>query len=134
MASLSQFAARMRQHGRNVERNTDRIVAEAAGIILQTVVLATPVDTGRARGGWLVGLGGPPSSQDLKDADGASTIANGRSKIAQRKADQTIFLSNSVEYIDELNKGTSAQAPANFVEMSVLAGLRAIAGKRVLRR
>ena len=52
---------------------------------------ATPVDTGRARDGW--------------HAEYIGDVYNIR---------------NPVEYIDKLNEGSSKQAPAHFIENTVL--------------
>jgi len=60
-------------------------------VMTQALRNATPVDTGKARDGW----GILPIGDDFK-------------------------VYNNVEYIDKLNEGTSKQAPANFIETTVL--------------
>lgn len=52
--------------------------------------LATPVDTGRARGGWVSTAPSAPYQPGVVE--------------------------NNVEYIEALNNGHSQQAPANFIE------------------
>lgn len=100
----------------------------------QTVVSSTPVDTGRARGNWQVSLGFPVvEEQDLVDKAGTVTIAAGAAVIRSRQSGQTIFISNNVPYIGRLNQGSSSQAPANFVEMAVMDGIRALNGQTITR-
>ena len=70
---------------------------EAANLALQThrfteaVAKATPIDTGKARNGWVA----------EKTRDGFE-------------------VKNEVEYIEYLNQGSSKQAPAHFIEMTAL--------------
>jgi hypothetical protein len=109
--------------GKLISDAVDRVVIQLAGNIVQRVVLATPVDTGRARGGWLAGVGSAPSGQGTKDASGGSTISRAKSGMSSRTGDQTIYISNNVVYIGRLNAGSSAQAPSNFVAQAVKAGL-----------
>jgi len=80
-------------------------------------VLATPVDTGRARGNWLVGLNFPVEAEaESEDRGGGSTIAAGNADIARARAVDDIWLSNNLPYITKLNEGSSFQAPVGFVE------------------
>jgi len=134
MADLPTFARRIRRRAREIETNTDKLVALTAGVIDQTVVLATPVDTGRARGNWQVSIGSPiTEAVDELSPGGSEAIATGKAVIRSRKPGQTIFISNNVAYIEALNEGSSSQAPANFVELAVLAGIRALNGQRIVR-
>lgn len=134
MASLAVFARRIRALARRMPDNVDKIVKQAAIAVDQAVVLATPVDTGRARGGWQVGLGGP-STEDLGllDQSGAAAIARNNGAILTRRLGQDIFISNNVEYIGFLNEGSSSQAPAGFVELAVQAGVAAVKSGRALK-
>lgn len=85
---------------------------------LRLLVLTTPVDTGRARGGWIVSINEPSDEvKDRTDKSGSGTISEGTSAILQmQKLFSTVFITNNVHYIVYLNQGTSKQAPGNFVE------------------
>ncbi len=134
MATPAQFAKRMRQLADRVEVRAGKVVVQTAQIISQTVILATPVDTGRARANWQVGLGAPVTVETAEtDRSGGSTIARNEARLRLRKSEKTIFLSNNVDYISDLNAGSSSQAPANFVELAVQAGLLFLKSKRILR-
>lgn len=134
MASLSEFARRIRVLAMRVETGTNALVIKTAGAVDQTVVLATPVDTGRARANWQVGIGSPvKQATDETDPNGQPTISRNGSRISSRKAGDTIYLSNNVAYIGYLNQGSSAQAPAGFVEQAVAQAVRTIHSTRVLR-
>lgn len=135
MATLKQFARRIRQRGRDVETGADAVVRATAIAINQAVVSATPVDTGRARANWIVGLGAPVRQDtEATDPGGGDTISSNNNKIGQRRGDSDVYLSNNLDYINDLNQGTSAQAPAGFVEQAVMAGVRAVERIKLLRR
>lgn len=128
----------MRKRGDTVVSNSDRLVRKVALAVDGTVVLATPVDTGRARSNWQVELNGP--AEGVRDAyapgEGGSTggpnareaIAQGRAAIAQYRGgdNASIHITNNLPYIGRLNEGSSAQAPAGFVESAVQVGVRAV--------
>lgn len=131
----SQFARRMRQIARDIEPAAGNLVNQTAGVILATVVPATPVDTGRARGNWQVNVGSSIFSEiERLDQTGASTIAQGQGEIASRKSGQSVYIVNNVGYIGRLNEGYSAQAPAGFVELAVQSAIRHVRGARLLGR
>lgn len=141
---FGQFSRRIRIIADRVEANADRITREAALAIDQTVVLATPVDTGRARSNWIVSAGGPNEATREayvpgsglgrgEGANAAGAIAQGRRVIRSRpRGGGDIYVQNNLPYIGRLNEGSSAQAPANFVAKAVSTGLAAVRGRRVL--
>ena len=132
MASLGAFASRMRKRGKKVEKNVDKVITTVAGRALSAVVLSTPVDTGRARGGWTVGINSPVRSGKTLDPGGAATIARGKSTASRVKSGQKIYIANNVEYIGFLNDGSSAQAPKNFVQSAVRAAAATVRGAKVV--
>jgi len=134
MADLKTFARRIRAIGDRVEKNVDATVRKTAILINQTVISATPVDTGRARGNWFASVGSPITGDSTEtDKSGAGRISANNSKISGAKSGQTIFLSNNLPYIGKLNDGSSAQAPANFVEQAVQTATNFIRRSKVVK-
>lgn len=130
MADLKKFAERMRRMGQRVESNADALVREVALAVDATVVIATPVDTGRARANWQVNIDSPASGTvEAKDQSGQAAIAEGQAVIEKYKGNKSIHITNNLPYIGRLNEGWSAQAPSGFVEKAVLAGANAAANK-----
>lgn len=130
MATPKQFAANMRKHGRNVEKNAQAIVRKCALAVDAAVVISTPVDEGRARANWQVSLGSPASGTlDTLDPSGQATVAKGASTISSHTKG-AIHITNNLPYIGRLNDGWSAQAPAGFVTRAVLIGIAAIKGAK----
>ena len=91
------------------------VVQQVALDVDKGVVLQTPVDTGRARGGWNVGINNVNLSDTGEDKSGAKTIAENESTITRADHSDAIFISNNVDYIEELEKGSSDQAPQGMV-------------------
>lgn len=132
--SLAVFARRIRQRGRQVEQGADRITKQIAGLALTNVVLSTPVDTGRARGGWVVSNGAPSLEDPGRlDTIGTATIAAGQAEIAQRRSPQDIYLNNNVNYIVFLDQGSSGQVAENFVATGVARAVSAVENSRLFR-
>ena len=84
------------------------------------VVMATPVDTGRARGNWIVSLNAPTSYSTVNvSSSGSEAISQGAGVISTAKGDDDIYISNNLVYIQKLNDGHSKQAGKYFVERAV---------------
>lgn len=136
--NLRTFSRRMDVVGTNVADNTDRMMRKVALKVDSTVVLATPVDTGRARSNWIVNLDAeakgpieayePGEAQSTAAANARAALEQANKTIAQYKAGQTIHITNNLDYIGRLNEGHSAQAPAAFVEEAVHAGIATVKG------
>jgi len=98
------------------------------------LIMKTPVDTGRARGSWRVSIGSPVLNESgINDRTGSYALGVGASVINRVRNMQTIWLTNSVPYIEKLEQGHSNQAPSGMVsltmrEMAVLLRTIRIAG------
>ena len=136
MPNFKQFIANLDKRGQELEDNVGKAVRAVALEIDSAVVQSTPVDTGRARSNWIVQINssatGEVSSGSI-DRSGQGALSRGRSTIAGFKAgkDRSIHITNNVPYIGDLNNGTSAQAPANFVQAAVEAGATAVRNSRI---
>lgn len=94
----------------------------------------TPRDTGFARANWVPSVGTPsPSVEPLlrrpspgQVAEAAAAAAAGQQGILNyRLSEGSVFVTNGVVYIQKLNDGWSQQAPAAFVEASVVQAVAA---------
>jgi hypothetical protein len=81
------------------------------------VIRATPVDTGRARGNWQTSVGAPVNGEIAREGD-AAALAEVEAKTPQG-AGQITYLSNNLPYIDELENGSSKQAPEGMVRKNM---------------
>lgn len=111
----------------------------------QAIVLATPVDTGRARSNWLVTVGSPSGrtrepyapGERLgrgEQANAAGALDQARKAVATHSNLRDIWVVNNVDYIGKLNAGSSRQAPPNFVRLGISAGIAEAKRIRALKR
>ena len=107
---------RMKQHYENKITRAMKIgIVEA----LRQVTISTPVDTGRARWGWFLTINVPSNSTPPEGKYSAPKINERMQAIKDSfTVSDTLYLTNNVPYVPDLNNGTSKQAPARFVERS----------------
>ena len=93
----------------------------------------TPIDTTTASRSWIVSFAGSllgtgegqtfaredttPEAQAVREQAGLALLATWNIR------DGDILITNSAEYIERLNDGSSRQAPAGFVDLAILAGV-----------
>lgn len=145
MATLGQFARKMRITADRVGRNVNTLVKKVVLAVDQAVVISTPVDKGPARSNWQVSLGAPINQVISayapgdklglgEQANAAAALDQGRAAVARRREGQDVYITNNIPYIGKLNDGSSAQAPANFVEEAAMAGAQVVKNVRILGR
>lgn len=118
-----------------LERFTARIVRDITLEVTANLVEITPRDTGWAAANWIPRIGSPETTVAPRpDPDGTGVPA----AITRREAGiasvigyrdigrGAIFISNNVPYIGVLNDGSSAKAPAMFIQTSVEKAVRTI--------
>jgi hypothetical protein len=109
-----------------VRKDVEKGVKRIALLVLRNLISISPIDTGRFRGNWVVGIGNKNNASYAKRTR-SSAEKQGASRINQFKPFKTIFISNNLPYARRLNEGWSEQAPANFVSLAVK---RAAKGRR----
>ena len=106
------------QVGSEINRVLSKLVGKLATNITIELVNATPVQTGFARSNWIPTIGVPfvgvvGSREGVDYSVQLSAVAS----LAGYSLDRgNIYITNNVDYIDELNAGTSPEAQAGFVE------------------
>lgn len=107
---------RLKQHYENKITSAMKIgIVEA----LRQVTISTPVDTGRARWGWFLSVKVPSTETPPEGKYGVPKINERMQAINENfTVSDTLYLTNNVPYVPDLNNGTSKQAPARFVERS----------------
>lgn len=106
------------------ERTTRRVQEVRRGVSLKlfnSVILDTPVKTGRARGNWQVSTDKPIVGEiSREDASGRAVMAEVEAEVKKSDGDAPLFLSNSLPYIQKLEEGGSKQAPEGMVRRNVV--------------
>lgn len=109
------FALDLSKFKEKTENRSKAVFQKLALDIDRGVVLSTPVDTGRARGGWNVGINNVNLDEAEPDKTGRNTISANETMIQRADLDDVIFVSNNVDYIEYLEDGSSDQAPNGMV-------------------
>lgn len=131
MSTPEVFAQRIQKIANNVQTNANLLKRKVALYCQRELTYATPVKTGRARANWQVSLGAAITSPtDNTSSQSAIAVANG--VVSGSRPEQAIVIANSVPYINKLNEGWSAQAPAAFVEATINRSRRAFEGQSIL--
>jgi len=119
--SVLAFKKELRDLSDKLPEDTLRLALQKLALkALMGVVFKTPVDTGRARGGWQVELNGSSESDNERtDKGGTVAIAEGTRVINQVGPFDTIWIYNNVPYILRLEHGSSAQAPNGMVKVTL---------------
>lgn len=105
----------------------DLVVKKVAMDIAAQLVNRSPVDTGRFRANWRVGMGAPNMATSTStDKAGSSTVMAMTGAIDSYTTGQTIWLTNSLPYAQRLENGWSKQAPSGMVRLTILSWRRAV--------
>lgn len=142
MAPPAEFTRRLFALARNVELNSGEVIRDAVAAALVTLVRVTPVGgpptsprdphPGLARSNWQVLPGEGSAGAVVPVLSESETIARGLAAARVVPIDGAVTISNPLPYIDRLNAGSSAQAPANFVELALFASGAAAQRVRLL--
>lgn len=132
--SAREFAIDLKRFGQVTRKQAEVIFRKIALELDYAIVLATPVDTGRARGNWYPSIGAPSASADWesKDKSGTASIGKVTSTVSSAKLGSVVWLTNNLPYILPLENGHSKQAPSGMVDMN-LDRVAAKYGARVVR-
>lgn len=113
-----------REFGRLLQRagdKVDAVVRKAAIDVGTSLVMKSPVDTGRFRGNWQFGIG--KVNQDVSsevDKSGAASVGRIVAGVGQWGNYQTMFMTNSLPYAIRLEYGWSQQSPQGMVRITVI--------------
>ncbi|MCU9528735.1 HK97 gp10 family phage protein [Pseudomonas mosselii] len=87
--------------------------------ILQLILLASPVDTGRFRGNNIVSIGAPVYTVSAAvDPDSGETFERGLSVMSGLAPFTQVFIQNNLPYAVPLEDGQSKKAPAGIYGVS----------------
>ncbi len=134
--TLLTLANELDQLGDKIAKDASDLSVTVATAVVTDLALVTPVDTSEAISNWIVALGapsrqtiGPHFAGDFGSTFGASssqTISEAKAVLKAKAPGQAIYISNNLTYIEDLNNGSSRQAPAGFVERAELLGRKLV--------
>lgn len=136
MGTLQSLANKLENMAKDLAEKASKRSIRMATNILQELVYTTPVDTSTALSGWQISLKEPPSTTQYtffygskgstQGVSASAAMAVGIATLEAKQPGETVYISNLTDYIGELNRGSSAQAPAGFVERAVMIGKNSV--------
>ena len=128
---------------KNLPANVGKVVQDVAKAFLVTAADLTPVDTGAAISNWQVGINASPKGVLPPHVPGRfrstaienlnATIRAGLSTIDSGKPGDAYHIVNNIEYISDLDSGTSRQAPSGMTALAKLVAGRIPARAKVVK-
>jgi hypothetical protein len=107
------FSDDIKKFQRKTNLSMDVIVRKVTIDITNSLVRMSPVDTGRFRGNWMIGVGSPDvSTIEAVDKDGSTTVARITNAAGSLQAGGVVYITNSLPYARRLEYGWSQQAPS----------------------
>lgn len=136
------FATTMAARVARIRAGIEQTVKSVALDLHAQLVINTPIQTGQAKANWQMELGGGEGGSDsyLPDErllrppetiDWQAYSAEAVAAIEGYKAGQVIYVFNNLPYISALNRGSSRQAPAGFVESAVYSALNSVKQRNI---
>lgn len=118
---MADFSLAFKQLNDLTIKEIEDIIRKSVFDLTNSIIMDTPVDTGRARGNWFVSFDNPINSElDNLDKNGTSTISKAQSKIINNPIPQVYWIQNNLPYILRLEYGWSKQSPAGMVRRNIL--------------
>ena len=111
------FADSLAKYCKAAGEQIDTVVRKTALELQASMIEKSPVDTGRFKSNWQVGI----SAINTDTSAAAGSDPRGRALIALQgyKPGNTIWLTNSLPYAKRLENGWSKQAPAGMVRLTL---------------
>ena len=107
------FNSDIQRFSKKVDLSLDKVVRKVVFDAFGMVTKKTPVDTGRARANWMVSVRSIDRTVRLE--------ATRPNAISLKKGDgvNPIYITNSLDYIHDLESGTSKQARSGMVAVTI---------------
>jgi hypothetical protein len=117
---VSSFALDVSKWVEKAKGRADGVVRKVAFDMGAQIVDKSPVDTGRFRGNWFMGVDVRPSvSTEDTDKTGEKTTARMKLLGPQIFAGSVVYVANNLAYSMKLETGYSKKAPQGMVRVTV---------------
>jgi len=116
------FARDLRRFANLTSQKMETVVKASLVRIGTSVVVKSPVDTGRFRSNWLAAYGTADTTVSMSvDPSGQSSINRLKLSVQGLTFREYFYFTNSLPYAKGLEYGDSMQAPSGMVRVSVAA-------------
>lgn len=105
---------------KKLEVAIETVMQKLALDIHKGVTERTPVDTGRARASWQLGLGEMNAAVADEVPEGQTLPPPGPVDVSGIDGKRVVFITNNLPYAEPLENGHSQQAPAGMVSVTLI--------------
>lgn len=120
---MSKFTLDVKAFCEKAKKNPEIVMRQVSIKLFRSIILSSPVDTGRFRNNWFAGAGATPSPETTSYAGREGTAAvNRMTKVVSESRGYgwtELTLTNNLPYAQRLEYGWSKQAPFGMVRMNV---------------
>lgn len=114
------FSAQLQAFADMVEEDADQVFRIVATEVGESVIDATPIDTGRALSNWNAGINSPDDVyRETEDPLDAKTSKRLASEFQNLNFGDTAFITNATPHIPFLEYGSSKQSPSGMVRITL---------------
>ncbi|SEP80143.1 Bacteriophage HK97-gp10, putative tail-component [Treponema bryantii] len=106
---MGSWSMDLKKYAKAKEVEIKEVRKSYAFALYSSIVRKTPVDTGRARGNWQVTVGSPASGK----VEEKRKSPKPKSQMPDPQGDESIFITNNLEYIEKLEYGGYPNPPKN---------------------
>jgi len=112
------FAQQMEAFAKKTNNKIEDVVGAVCFQLSESIVLRTPVDTGRARANWIPSLNNVSreTSDETDKTDDASPTLNKVKPFAEKSAGKIFYLINNLPYIKVLEYGKYGTGPGATIK------------------
>ena len=108
-----------------LDKSISDYLKKISSTLLRGFVLRTPVDTGTLRGGWVVGVNSPNTSDGSPSTSPTPPIQLGMGMMrTATKAEHKIYISNNINYIMAIENGHGLNNTPGGIIQATLRTLR----------
>ena len=132
--NLLSLARKLEHKSKVINKKASEAAIMVAEKLVMTLASSTPVDTSQALSNWIVEINarpedsiGPHFPGKFGSTQGMSlleTIAEAKRVLALKDPGETIYISNLLSYIRDLNDGTYPQHPVGWIEGAIFQARR----------
>ena len=124
---MNEFSLDVSKFIKAIDIDVSKALKKVSLDLFTGIVLKTPVDTGAARSNWQIGVNSAPGStvEEASSATkkGGALVPSEKaeiSKMAHVGPNDTVFITNNLDYIERLEHGHSqGQAPEGMVALTI---------------
>lgn len=141
--TLKGLATKLRKNASGLPLAASNLNKTVSRAIVADLTDVTPVDESTAISNWQLSIHEAVagdrtafvlgSQGSTKDASAAAARSTAERQLRVKRPEDFVYISNVLPYIVPLNDGSSKQAPAGFVERSVLMGRTLIKRAKLLK-